>query len=45
VNYDADASDEVEHRDYVLSRQQREKQVIICSSRCAKPGGKLVIDL
>lgn len=37
--------DPVEHRDYVLSDKQRRQRVITCSSRCAKPGGEMVIDL
>ncbi|MEZ5739841.1 MAG: hypothetical protein R3E68_10540 [Burkholderiaceae bacterium] len=45
ATYDPAASDAVEHRDYVLSARQREGRVILCSSRCAKPGGVLVIDL
>ncbi len=45
VGYDAAASDAVDHRDYVLSRQAREQRVILCSSRSARPGGVLTIDL
>lgn len=32
---------EVEHRDFVLSKKDRETQMILCQSRAAKPGGKL----
>ncbi|MGB7307178.1 MAG: 4Fe-4S double cluster binding domain-containing protein, partial [Burkholderiaceae bacterium] len=45
MKYDPSESDEIEHRDYVLSKKQRAEQVILCSSRCAKPGGIVVIDL
>lgn len=38
-------SGDVEHRDFVLSKQQREQNVILCCSRAAKSGGKIVIDL
>ena len=36
---------EVEHRDYVLSKAQRENQIISCQSRASEPGGTLVLDL
>ncbi len=36
---------EVEHRDFVLSRKQRESSMILCQSRAAGPGGTLEIDL
>lgn len=45
VRFDAAQSDAVEHRDYVLSRRQRHDQVVLCSSRCARAGGVLAIDL
>ena len=35
----------VEHRDFVLSKVQRETQIILCQSRAAEPGGTLRIDL
>ena len=35
----------VEHRDFVLSKAQRESQMILCQSRAAEPGGVLKIDL
>lgn len=38
-------SGEVEHRDYVLSKAQREKSIIICQSRAAEAGGVVEIDL
>ncbi|WP_299734414.1 reductive dehalogenase [uncultured Roseobacter sp.] len=38
-------SGEVEHRDFVLSKKQREKAIILCQSRAAKPGGVVEIDL
>ncbi|WP_299866707.1 2Fe-2S iron-sulfur cluster-binding protein [uncultured Roseobacter sp.] len=36
---------DVEHRDFVLSKKQREGAVILCQSRAAKPGGVIEIDL
>ena len=38
-------SGEVEHRDFVLSRKQREDRIILCQSRAAEPGGVVEIDL
>ncbi len=38
-------SGEVEHRDFVLSKAQREGAFISCQSRAAEPGGELEIDL
>ena len=38
-------SGEVEHRDFVLSRKQRETSMILCQSRAAQPNGTLEIDL
>ncbi|MEM9637641.1 MAG: 2Fe-2S iron-sulfur cluster-binding protein, partial [Pseudomonadota bacterium] len=38
-------SGDVEHRDFVLSRKQRETAVILCQSRAAEPGGVVEIDL
>ena len=35
----------VEHRDFVLSKAQRETTVILCQSRAAKPDGVVGIDL
>lgn len=35
----------VEHRDFVLSKAQRECSVILCQSRAAEPGGTIEIDL
>ncbi|MEC3862048.1 reductive dehalogenase domain-containing protein [Mesobacterium sp. TK19101] len=35
----------VEHRDFVLSRAQRESRIILCQSRAADPGGVVEIDL
>ncbi|MCK0168271.1 4Fe-4S dicluster domain-containing protein [Jannaschia sp. S6380] len=34
-----------EHRDFVLSKAQRETRIILCRSRAAEPGGTLEIDL
>ncbi len=38
-------SGDVEHRDFVLSKAQRETSIILCQSRAAKPEGEIVIDL
>ena len=38
-------SGDVEHRDFVLSRRQRETAVILCQSRAAEPDGVIEIDL
>ncbi|MBV0911716.1 2Fe-2S iron-sulfur cluster-binding protein [Anianabacter salinae] len=35
----------VEHRDFVLSRADRESHMILCQSRAADPGGVVEIDL
>jgi ferredoxin len=43
--YDAAASDEVEHRDFVLSRRERAQKLILCCSRARDPGGIVAIDL
>ncbi|MEM7472309.1 MAG: 2Fe-2S iron-sulfur cluster-binding protein [Pseudomonadota bacterium] len=36
---------EVEHRDFVLSKAQRETQIILCQSRAASPFGEIEVDL
>ncbi len=38
-------SGEVEHRDFVLSNQDRERNIILCQSRAAKKDGIVEIDL
>jgi len=38
-------SGEVEHRDFVLSKKQREHAIILCQSRAAQDGGTIEIDL
>ncbi len=38
-------SGEIEHRDFVLSKKQRETQVILCQSRAAEKDGVIEIDL
>ena len=38
-------SGEVEHRDFVLSKAQRETNVILCQSRAATAGGVIEVDL
>ncbi len=35
----------VEHRDYVLSKAERQNHMILCRSRAAEPGGVIEIDL
>ena len=35
----------VEHRDFVLSKAQRETAIITCQSRAAEPGGEIELDL
>lgn len=36
---------EVEHRDYVLSKSEREERMILCCSRAKQPGGTVIVDL
>jgi len=43
--YEASASGAVEHRDLVLSHQQRQHKVILCCSRMQQAGARLVLDL
>ncbi len=38
-------SGEVEHRDFVLSQEQRKSNLILCQSRAAKPNGVIEVDL
>ena len=38
-------SGDVEHRDFVLSKKQRETQVILCQSRASQAGGVIEVDL
>ena len=38
-------SGDVEHRDHVLSKNEREKNIILCCSRARHPAGEIVIDL
>ena len=38
-------SGDVEHRDFVLSKQQHKTAIILCQSRAAKPKGVIEIDL
>jgi ferredoxin len=35
----------VEHRDFVLSKSQRQVAMILCQSRAAQPDGEIAIDL
>ncbi len=43
--YDAGASGEIEHRDFVLGRKDRAHKVILCCSRAKEAGGEIVVDL
>ena len=36
---------EVEHRDFVLSKAQRDDRLILCSSRAREAGGRITLDL
>jgi ferredoxin-NADP reductase len=36
---------EVEHRDYVLSKEQRKAKLTLCCSRASEAGGRLTIDI
>ena len=45
TRYDAAASGEVEHRDVVLSQQERRQRVILCCSRARQADGEIVLDL
>jgi ferredoxin-NADP reductase len=38
-------SGEVEHRDFVLSKKQRQDAIILCQSRAADPDGVIEVDL
>ena len=40
-----DGATAIEHRDYVLSAQERERKIILCCSRPQEPGAVLRIDL
>jgi ferredoxin-NADP reductase len=41
--YDASRSAAVDHRDHVLSNTARAERIILCCSRVAEPGGRLVL--
>jgi reductive dehalogenase len=43
--YDAAASGQVEHRDFVLGKRERQHKVILCCSRMVDEGAALCIDL
>jgi ferredoxin len=45
VLYDAQASDAVEHRDFVLSHKERQHKVILCCSRAQHAGGVITLDI
>lgn len=43
--YDAAASGEIEHRDFVLGKRERSHKIILCCSRAKEAGGEVVVDL
>ncbi len=43
--YDAQASGEIEHRDFVLLRKERAHKIILCCSRAKEEGGEIVVAL
>jgi ferredoxin len=43
--YDAQASDAVEHRDFVLSHKDRQHKIILCCSRAQHAGGVITLNL
>jgi ferredoxin len=43
--YHPEQSDAVEHRDFVLSEQQRQQRLILCCSRARHAGGEIVLKL
>jgi reductive dehalogenase len=45
VRYDAAASGEVEHRDFVLGSQQRRERIVLCCSRAKEADGVIVLAL
>jgi ferredoxin len=42
--YDTQASDAVEHRDFVLDPQERLHKIILCCSRAQHAGGVITLD-
>jgi GNAT superfamily N-acetyltransferase len=44
VPYDAQASGEVEHRDFVLSQKERQHKIILCCSRAKQAKGIIALD-
>jgi ferredoxin len=36
---------DIEQRDHVLSKKERERKIILCCSRARNPGGEITIDL
>ena len=45
TRYDAAASGEIEHRDFVLGKKERAERVLLCCARTVKAGAELVVDL
>ena len=45
TRYDRAASGEIEHRDFVLSRKEREQRVILCCSRAKEEGAEIVVEM
>jgi len=36
---------DIEHRDYVLSKAERKRKLVLCCSRASKPNGLIVLDI
>ena len=45
TRYDRAASGEIEHRDFVLSKKEREQRVILCCSRAKEEGAEIVVEM
>lgn len=43
--YDAQASDPIEHRDFVLGQKERQRKIVLCCSRASQAGGVITLDL
>jgi ferredoxin len=43
--YQPQASDAVEHRDFVLSQKERQHKIILCCSRARDAGGVIALDV
>ena len=45
TRYDAAASGEIEHREFVLGKKERAERVLLCCAQMVKEGAELVVDL